>query len=520
MAVRGLVAAAGLSVGIVSVGAGYGWDTPRLWVPDLLTGMAFVIAGVAVLLHRPRPGLLLVGCGLAWFAVAFWPGALFLHRGPLVHLLLTAPGARPENHLVWVAITAGYVAGAFPTLWGTPLGSLLLSTSLVILTVHRAVTAPPQERRARVAVARTAVAVALVIVSGAVLNLVLPAGAAAEPVLLAYEAVLVWTAVTLAIVNRPQQPDDVTDLVVELGDPEVLTLEQRLAATVGDPNLRLGVWTDGRGYLDSAGEPVVVDDDHRVATPVDLGGEPFALLVHDRSVLADPVSRDAVATATRLLVRNEALRTEALAEVAELDGSRRRLLAAGEEERRRVDHELRSGVGRRLDQLDRLLESAASDGVPSEHLERAREHLASAKSDLDRIARLLRPPELRDGLPAALKVLAARSPVPVEVRVEAGLDRLPVELGVTAFYVCTEGLSNVAKHAGASSVTVTVSRTGEILHVAVEDDGVGPDSVGPAGSGLTNLRYRAAAVGGRVRLTRTPGGGARLVAELPLDHQV
>jgi signal transduction histidine kinase len=516
---RVLVTGAGAIFAVASVGAGFGWGTPGLWIPDLITGMAFVIAGAALGL-RMLPGILLVGCGFAWFAAGFWPGALFWHRGPLVHLLLTAPGARAGSRPAWLAVMLGYLVSAFPSVWGHPLGSVLLSTGLVVWTVQRAVKAPLRERRGRVATARASVTLALVLGCGAVLEWILPAGAASEPVLLAYQAVLLWVGITLARVNRPPRPGDVVDLVVDLGQPVVPTLEQRLASWVGDPGLRLGMWRDGGPYVDEAGEPVVVEHDDRVtSTLVDWEGERFALLVHDRSVLADPMSREAVASATRLLARNETLRAEALAEVAELKASRRRLLAAGDGERRRVEHELRSGVGHRLEELDDLLAAIVAEEAESEHLGRAREYLAEARRDLERIAHRLSPPELSKGLPAALGTIAARSPLPVDVRVEGRVDGVPSDLGVTVYYVCAEGLANVVKHAAAGTATVVVSRTGEVLRVVVEDDGVGPVDAGAAGSGLDNLRHRARESGGRVRLERAPGGGARLVVELPLDHQ-
>jgi signal transduction histidine kinase len=121
------------------------------------------------------------------------------------------------------------------------------------------------------------------------------------------------------------------------------------------------------------------------------------------------------------------------------------------------------------------------------------------------------------GLGPALKTLARRSPVPVELAVRAE-ERLPGPVEVAAYYVVAEALTNAAKYARASVVHVVVEAGDRFLRVAVRDDGVG--GADPArGSGLLGLQDRAEAIGGSISLQSPHGKGTTLIAELPLDDR-
>jgi signal transduction histidine kinase len=133
------------------------------------------------------------------------------------------------------------------------------------------------------------------------------------------------------------------------------------------------------------------------------------------------------------------------------------------------------------------------------------------------IARGIHPAVLAEGgLRPALKTLARRSPVPVDLQVNAD-GRLPEPVEVSAYYIVAEALTNAAKHARASAVTVTADAdpAGAVLRVTVRDDGVGgADFTG--GTGLAGLRDRVEALGGRIFVDSPPGAGTTLRAELPL----
>jgi signal transduction histidine kinase len=157
---------------------------------------------------------------------------------------------------------------------------------------------------------------------------------------------------------------------------------------------------------------------------------------------------------------------------------------------------------------------SGSDGAMVDALEEAAEEARAALTELRRLARGIHPAVVSEGgLVAALDSLAERSPVPTEV-VGVPSQRLPAPVEVTAYYVVAEALANVAKHARATRVRVSVTRYDAGLRVEVTDDGIGGAMRG-AGSGLVGLSDRVAALDGRLQLDSPPGQGTRLWAEIP-----
>ena len=151
-------------------------------------------------------------------------------------------------------------------------------------------------------------------------------------------------------------------------------------------------------------------------------------------------------------------------------------------------------------------------------LAEVRAEVQGARTDLHAFAQGVRPTALGEGgLPAALPVLAARSGVPVTLTVAVG--RLPPAVESALYFVCSEALANVGKHAGATGVTVVVRRDGDdgdvcdVTVLAVEDDGVGGADL--RGSGLRGLADRVEALGGAMMVTDGPAGGTVLTARIP-----
>jgi signal transduction histidine kinase len=198
------------------------------------------------------------------------------------------------------------------------------------------------------------------------------------------------------------------------------------------------------------------------------------------------------------------------ARAEDVAASRRRLVDAADDERRRLEVELRAGVEARLRSLAEQLERVPQDG----HAARAAQHLARTREELAEVASGLRPRTLVDGLGPALRELVSVSPVPAECSI--GVDGVPADLALTAYFVCAEALTNVAKHAPGATARVVVSAAAGTLVVEVVDDGPG-GAASVAGGGLHGLRDRVEARGGRLTLT-TGRRGTRIVAELPLDH--
>jgi signal transduction histidine kinase len=208
--------------------------------------------------------------------------------------------------------------------------------------------------------------------------------------------------------------------------------------------------------------------------------------------------------------------------VEELTESRSRVVAAALAERRRIERDLHDGAQQRLVSLAIELGMAkakmATDPVAARDLiEEAHGEAKRALADIRDLVRGIHPALLSDrGLDAAISALADRSPVPVEVDVD--LDGRPPEaVETTAYFVVAEALANVAKHSGASRAQVAVRREPEDqLVVEVIDDGSGGADL-EAGTGLSGLRDRLAALDGRLSVKSKAGGPTRVRAELPLD---
>jgi PAS domain S-box-containing protein len=207
----------------------------------------------------------------------------------------------------------------------------------------------------------------------------------------------------------------------------------------------------------------------------------------------------------------------------ELRASRARLVAAGDDERRRLERNLHDGAQQRLVSLslalrlaERRLHSDPDDAART--LAGARDELGQALEELRELARGIHPAILTDrGLGAALEALASRAPLPVEI--EHGDERLPASVEVAAYYVVSEALANVAKYADATNVRVSVARENGAAFVLVADDGVG--GADPAdGSGLRGLADRIAALNGTLEVESPPGAGTVIRAEIPFPDNL
>ncbi len=203
----------------------------------------------------------------------------------------------------------------------------------------------------------------------------------------------------------------------------------------------------------------------------------------------------------------------------ELRASRARLVAAGDEARRRLERNLHDGAQQRLVALSISLRlaQAKAERDPAETkrlLEQASQDLALALDELRELARGIHPAVLTDrGLAAALETLVARAPVPVELTTPR--ERLPAPIEAAAYYVVAEAVTNAVKHAEASGIDVTVTVPNGRVVVEVCDDGVGgADPTG--GTGLSGLADRVAALDGTLRVESDAAGGTRVVAEIPM----
>jgi len=264
---------------------------------------------------------------------------------------------------------------------------------------------------------------------------------------------------------------------------------------------------------------------------LDLGADDY---------LVKPFGRRELVARVQATVENAALRADAAAEhgrtaerrareaelralLNDLRAAQRRVAAAGDAERRRIERNLHDGAQQRLISLRLEL------GLLQEMIERdpaeARQRLARLRSELDdaleelrELAHGLYPPVLAsDGLLAALTAAARRAPIPVTVA-SAGVRRVTPAIESTAYFCCLEAVQNAAKHAGADArAGIRLTMADGLLSFVIDDDGRGfdVDHVG-GGSGLTNLRDRLEALGGHLTVRSEPGRGTTIGAEIPL----
>lgn len=212
------------------------------------------------------------------------------------------------------------------------------------------------------------------------------------------------------------------------------------------------------------------------------------------------------------------------AEMTGLRDARSRIIEAADSERRRIERDLHDGAQQRLVALAltlRMAEKRAAEGntEAADLVRQAGDEAGLALKELRDLARGIHPAILINrGLPVALDDLAGRASVPVEV-VAAPRERLPDQVESAAYFVVSECLANVDKHAEATAATVSVTPQGGHLIVTISDDGVGGASLGD-GSGLQGLEDRVGALDGRLELDSQPGQGTQVRASIPLAEPV
>ena len=292
-------------------------------------------------------------------------------------------------------------------------------------------------------------------------------------------------------------------------NPLLLPFAKRAAAQIGH-RLREGM--DPRRL--PAGSWLSLTDTERAVAHLAAQGL-SSRVVADRMRLPRP----AVRSHLRRVFRKLGIRSRVeLARVIEQDAARARIMAAVDDARQRIERDLHDGLQQRLVALGLQLRAAEVSVPPAAaelkwELARVADGLMDVLRDVREISRGIHPAILSErGLEAAVKALARRSPVPVDLTVRVA-GRLPdwVELG--AYYIVSEALANVAKHANAEMVVVSAEAGRGVLSLSVRDDGVG--GADPDGSGLTGLRERAEALGGTLKLTSPPGRGTSIDVRLP-----
>jgi signal transduction histidine kinase len=297
-------------------------------------------------------------------------------------------------------------------------------------------------------------------------------------------------------------------------------LRDALAAALGDPALQLAFRVPGQNhYLDTyeqAVDPARLPVG-RMLTALDPAGD--AVLIHHEELRHEPDLVKVTVTAAGLALEHARLQAEVEAQLEQVRASRARIVQAGDAARRRLERDLHDGAQQRLVTLSLALGMARSRAAGADPelvalIESAGKEAQEALIELRELARGIHPAVLTEtGLAGGIQALVERSPVVTTITaVPAG--RLPAAIEATAYFVVSEALANVAKHALAGSAQVTVRQLPGRLLVEVTDDGAGgarPED----GSGLRGLADRVASVGGVLLIDSRPGCGTRLEADIP-----
>jgi signal transduction histidine kinase len=551
--------------------------SPHSWAAaQVVVGWAFIAAGLAAWLRRPanRLGPLMLAAGLALLARQFRYSqdalvfTIFFLVGDLSyalvgHSVLAYPSGRVQGNGARLLVKAGYATViVFPLavlfLHGTrrallamsplPRRSLLLvsdqahlvdvlqkaevivfygvlATLFITVIAGRLVRATPRTRRMLAPLLLAAVALALRAVYECVHTF-------ANSQLLAYPYLFWWqiaagVALPLALLAGMLRTRlaraNVSGLVLELDrtPPTPASVRAALSRALSDPSLELLFWLpDQRAFVDEGGVvvPPPAEAQGRAVTMLEHEGEPVAAVIHDPSLREEPELIESAGAAARLALENARLHAETRAQLQQVRDSRRRIVTAADDERRRIERNLHDGAQNRLLALALELSKAHHrlDATADPEVERllaaSVAELQGTVEELRTLARGLHPTVLVEyGLRGALEGATSWSPIPVTLDVCE--ERFPAHVEATAYFVACEGLANVVKHAEAASASITVRREHERLVVIVEDDGIGGAQAGE-GSGLQGMADRVEALGGRADV-QSGAGGTRVTAEIP-----
>ena len=482
-----------------------------LIVLDVATGLAFVVAAALAPGPHPERGLM-AAVGVAWLTASFVPAIRSVHQAVLVVALIAFPAGRVRRSSRWllVGLAVPVAIGLLPQIGVAALFALVAVLVLI------------EGRRDTATVYPTVAALAVALALGASWSVARWRADAFDPTLalVGYELVLMAVAIAFPVAaqavirNRARLAD-------RLLAGERLTgldgLAVVLGRSLGDPSVQVFRWQrPGVGYVDEGGRQVPTGGGGQRWLTVDDPDGHVAVVAHQSPALDDPPTADAVAAAVRLTVRHLRLQEEQRQQLAELEASRARLVAAADRERERAATQLRQDVGVSLQLAQSELTAvrpATRDPAIAGSLDVVVTELATARDEIVELVSGVPPAQLGGGrLRDALDTVAQRSPVPVSVTVAA--DAAGDAGTETAFfYVCSEALANAVKHADANRIDITVRRTDGTITATVSDDGRG--GADPTGSGLQGLADRLATLNGRLRVESPPGAGTTVIAVVP-----
>lgn len=538
-------------------------NLPLLVLPAIF--VIYVAAGLWAWHRRPRSGmgLLIIVAGLAVYAgslfntevpalVAIGAVCATLMVASIVHLLLAFPTGRLPDRLSLFLVIATYLVGLvlqaplylfdpdgpFPPFAvadlprATAFFSLLQTIIATVLMIVVAVVLWGRLRRADAVHRRILVPLfsygIFAVLFMPLIAILLDRVFHVDPTIRGFLQFGVIAGIPIAfalgtIRGGFARTTELDDLAAWLGSggPSREPLSAGLARALGDPSLRLYFWVEEQSaFLDADGHPADADppaDPRRGWFEIVLDGRRIGAIEFDAELVADPERVRGAGSVVAIEVERERLTAELRASQRALLQSRERLVEASDRERRRMARDLHDGLQVQLVLLAleaQQIASAPPDAVP-ERATRLRVDIDGAAADLRALVSDLVPAALIErGLAAAAEDLADRMPVPTQFEADIPGAALGDLVEATTYFVLTEALANVVKHAGASLARVRLARRDGLLRLDVEDDGVGGASM-DAGTGLRGLADRVEAIGGTITVTSRPGEGTLVRAEVP-----
>jgi signal transduction histidine kinase len=540
---------------------------PVWWeeMSERLVGVFVVVSGVMMWIRRPTPrmGQLMILCGMVYYfqylrsayGLLFIIGfcLAYLWVAVAAHLALAWPTGTLEGRADRVLIICAYFSSVgtqtirylvdrphppwathlpqVNTLWAV-VGSAIAAT-MALLTVgrliHHWVGSTPFRRRPDGPVWMALTVVVTAKIAAAVASIEeAPVTVQATLTALIYLSVIVLIPVLYLIrwLHRKFAHQRVVQLLLDLernleslADPAAL--QRALSRALGDPTLALAYPLEGGEYVDIHGKRV--DHEHevpgRTVTRVHRRGRLVAIIDHDIALQEQRQMTEAAVAATGLAMENARLYATMQQHLDQIRTSRLRLAQTAIDERERIQRDLHDDAQQRFFKVLMLLDKAGrqlDDGATADAaatIQCAHTELAAAVRALRELTHGIYPAVLLDhGLAAAVENLVDRAPLPVSTTVT--IRRWPKHVEITAYFVISEALTNIYKHANATQSTVRVHEHNQRLIVEIADDGRGgarPD----AGFGLTSLRHRVEGVAGHLIVHSEPGKGTRLVAVFP-----
>ncbi len=457
----------------------------------------------------------LVRAAVGIFGLLYLPSALLIESYPSPSPFSSCESGCPDNAFMVLGSEPAWVDAGLRPLRETL--TLLLFGTVLLRLAQRVRQASPLLRQTLNPVLVVAIARLALLAAAIVARAVDPGGSTATT--LGWLAALALPALAASFgIGLIRQRLHVADAVGELGNriedgPRPGELGDALATALDDPTLRL-IQRPDLGYLPlGPGQHV---------TEVRSGDRGVALIVHDPALLHQPKLLEAAVSFTRITLENERLAAEVTSSLAEIDRSRGRIQAAADEERRRIERDLHDGAQQRLVALRIKLELAEElmREDPAEGLSRLHQlgdDVTETLGEIRSISHGVYPSLLEErGLPAALHAAALRAPTQAHVSPN-GVGRLPQPVESAVYFCCLEALQNTAKHArDATEVTIDLHED-DGLRFEVRDNGAGFDvRAHTNGAGLTNMRDRIEAVGGRLVVRSSPGEGSAVSGIVPL----